>query len=137
MKLSEAFDDACSRFSGNNFDSLPVRDQILVAVYALEAEVNNGGFDQYFFNSAGDQAWFAPAALKSIGAHRMASIVEQANALFGEGGPPRITDERQSALFAITDANENVWEELDRAFYEYPDDIAALLVTHLGLTASA
>jgi hypothetical protein len=137
MNLSEAFDDACSRFSGNNFDSLSVRDQILVAIWGLEAEVNNGGFDQYYFNGAGDQAWFAPTALKSIGAQRMAAIVERANAKFGEGGPPRDADDRQSALFAITDADQNVWEELDQAFYKYPDDIAALLVTHFGLTASA
>src|SRR5436305_14505300 len=28
----------------------------LLAAYWVEAEVNNGGFDQYFFNSAGDNA---------------------------------------------------------------------------------
>ena len=137
MNLSEAFEDAASRFTGNNFDSLSVRDQILVAVWGLEADVNNGGFDQYYFNTSGGQAWFAPVALKSVGAHRVAAIVERANGMFGKLGPPRDPDERQSALFAITDADENVWEELDRAFYEYPDDISALLVTHFGLTASA
>ncbi|MEJ2420051.1 MAG: DUF4375 domain-containing protein [Exilibacterium sp.] len=37
--------------------------------YALEAEVNNGGFDQLFYNSAGDIAFYTAKALDSIGAH--------------------------------------------------------------------
>jgi len=137
MTLNEAFDEACSRFTGKNFDALSERDQILVAIWGLEADVNNGGFDQYYYNGSGDQAWFAPTALKTIGAYRMASIVERANAIFGVGGPPREPDERQSALFALTDADEDAWENLDREFYGYPDDIGALLIAHFGLTASA
>ena len=137
MKLSEAFEEACSRFASSNFDALSERDQILVTIWGLEADVNNGGFDQYFFNSSGDQAWFAPAALKSIGAHLMAAIVERANAKFGEAGPPRDSDERQEALLGLTDADEEVWEALDQEFYAYPDDVSALLVAHFGLTASA
>jgi hypothetical protein len=137
MNLREAFEDACSRFAGDNFGSLPLRDQILVTIWGLEADVNNGGFDQYYFNGSGNQAWFAPTALRNIGAHRMASIVERANAMFGEAGPSPDPDKRQSALFEITDANEGAWEALDRKFYEYPDDISALLVAHFELSASA
>jgi hypothetical protein len=137
MNLREAFDDACSRSTGDNFDKLSVRDQILVSIWGLEADVNNGGFDQYYFNSSGDQAWFAPMALNSIGAHRMAAIVERANAQFGSSGPAPNRDERQSALFRIVEVNERVWEQLDREFYEYPNDIAGLLVTHFGLSADA
>jgi hypothetical protein len=136
MNLTQAFTDACSRFTAS-FDELSAGDQILVTIWGLEAEVNNGGFDQYYFNGSGDQAWFAPTALRSIGAHRMAAIVERANALFGEGGPSRDSDQRQSELSAITEANEDAWEELDREFYEYPDDIAALLAAHLGLAPGA
>jgi hypothetical protein len=137
MNLSQAFDDACSRFTGNNFESLSLRDQILVTIYGLEADVNNGGFDQFYFNGVGNQAWFAPTALGNIGAHRMASITQRANAMFGGAGPPSDPDKRQSALFRITDANPDAWEQLDREFYAYPDDIAALLVAHFGLVSSA
>jgi uncharacterized protein DUF4375 len=137
MNLSEAFEDACSRFTGSNFASLSARDQVLVTIWGLEADVNNGGFNQYYFNGSGDQAWFAPTALRRIGAHQMAAIAERANASFGEAGPPRDADERQSALFRITDASEGAWDQLDQEFYAYPDDIAALLVAHFGLAASA
>ena len=136
MNLTEAFEDACSRFTSDSFESLSLRDQILIAIWGLEADVNNGGFDQYYFNGSGNLAWFAPKALKSIGANRMASIAERANAKFGEAGPSPDRDERQSALFEITDADEEAWEELDREFYAYPDDIAGLLVAHFGLSES-
>lgn len=134
MNLSEAFQDSCSRFNGNNFASLSERDQILVTIWALEAEVNNGGFDQYYYNGAGDQAWFAPSALRSIGAHRMASIADRANAMFGKAGPPTDPNERGSALLHITEKNAGAWEQLDREFYAYPDNIGALLVAHFGLS---
>jgi hypothetical protein len=137
MTLTEAFRDACSHFTGASFNSLSMRDQILVTIWGLEGDVNNGGFDQYYFNSSGDLAWFAPTALKTIGARSMASIVEKANAMFGESGPPPDRDERQSALFEITETNERIWDELDREFYAYPDDIAALLVARFGLSTRA
>ena len=133
MNLAQAFDDACSRYNGENFASLNERDQVLVAIWGVEAEVNNGGFDQYYFNGAGDQALYVPTALRAIGAHRMAEIVERANTLFGTGGPPASHPQRQAALFRITEAAEAAWDTLDRAFQEYPDDIGALLVKHFGL----
>ena len=136
MNLNEAFAEACARYAGNNFDELSGRDKILVTVWGLEADVNNGGFEQYYFNGSGDQAWFAPTALKSIGAHRAALIVERANALFGESGPSPDRDERLSALVEITDASEDAWDSLDKEFYEYPDDIAGCLVAHFGLTST-
>jgi len=137
MNLSEAFAQACSRFTGDNFTQLSERDQILVAIWGLEADVNNGGFDQYYFNGTGNLAWFAPTALRSIAAHRMAAIVEKANAMFGDAGPPPDRDERQDALFRITDVDEEAWEQLDREFFAYPDDIAGLLVAHFGLSSRA
>ena len=109
----------------------------MVVIWGIEAEVNNGGFDQYYFNGAGDHARFAPAALHEIGAHKMAQIVERANALFGQNGPPVDSDEREDALFKITDDIEGAWEQLDREFQAYPEDIAALLVKHFGLDSTA
>lgn len=106
-------------------------------IWGIEAEVNNGGFDQYYFNGAGEHARLVPAALHEIGAHKMAQIVERANALFGPDGPPVDADERDVGLFKITDDDEEAWEQLDREFQAYPDDIAALLVKHFGLDSAA
>jgi hypothetical protein len=131
--LDEAFSQACGRFNGENFVQLEDTDKILVAIWGLEADVNNGGFDQYYFNGSGDQAYYASDALQSIGAHKMASIVSSANDVFGLGGPSRDRSVRQTQLFLVAPNNgiKSPWEDLDRAFQAYPDDIASLLIAYL------
>ena len=131
--LRSAFEAACARFDGDNFEALDEVDQVLVTIWGLEAEVNNGGFDQFYFNGVGDLAFFAPAALRLIGAHRMADIVIQANAVFGPDGPARSGTARQAQLLLVAPAEGDVdlWDELDREFQEYPDDIAELLTGFL------
>src|SRR5512142_287356 len=94
--IEAAFEEALSRFDGDNFDLLSLTDQVLVTIWGLEADVNNGGFDQYYFNGSGDQAFFAPQALRLVGAHRMAAIVANANAVFGPDGPSRTRTARQA-----------------------------------------
>jgi hypothetical protein len=71
--------------------------------------------------------------LKAIGAHHVADIVAKANSRFGPDGPSRSGTARQAQLFLIAPRNSDSdpWETLDRAFYEYPDDIAALLKAFL------
>jgi hypothetical protein len=127
--VEAAFERALSRFDGNNFERLTTAEQVLVTIWGLEAEVNNGGFDQYYFNGAGDLAFFAPQALRLIGAHRMADIVARANAVFGPDGPARAHRARQAQRDLVApDDHDGPWDRLDEEFYEYPDDIGALLV---------
>jgi hypothetical protein len=130
INLSDAFEAACQRHRTVAFADLSEADRILVSIWALEADVNNGGFDQYYFNTAGDTAHYAPVALRSIGARAMADIVERANSLFGPSGPPASRDARQDALLALT-SSEDLWGQLDREFYAYPDDISTLLTQFL------
>jgi hypothetical protein len=132
IDLDSEFARACAAFDGTNFDELSERDKILVTIWGLEADVNNGGFDQYFFNGSGDQAHFAPEALERIGASEMAAIVRKANSLFGENGPPADSDTRQGLLESLTERNEELFDDLDRQFYEYPNDLAALLAAYLS-----
>jgi len=131
--LDEAFDRACRRYSGSNFDQLDEVDKVLVTIWSLEGDVNNGGFDQYYFNSSGDLAFYAPIALRNIGAHHMAKITEDVNKLFGPQGPARNRDERKAELLTIVpnDSESNPWDKHDRAFCSYPDDISTLLITFL------
>jgi len=126
VNLSAAFEAACSRTQGTVFEDLSEIDRILVTIWALEGDVNNGGFHQYYYNSSGDTAYYAPTALCAIGATVMAGIVEKANSLFGPSGPPPSGDAREEALLALTISQE-IWDSLDRQFYAYPEDISALL----------
>jgi hypothetical protein len=122
--VDAAFDSACAQYDGTNFDSLSERDQILVTIWGLEAEVNNGGFDAFYFNGAGDLAFFAPTALKKVRADRMADIAARANALFGPTGPSRRSTVRRQQL---RDLAPDSFDALDTAFYDYPDDLRTLV----------
>ena len=134
-ELMEAFEIACTKFNGANFRELDEADQVLLTIWGLEGDVNNGGFDQYYFNSSGNQAFFAPYALQKIGASEMAKIVADANNVFGPNGPPQERAVRQIFLRAITKYRAEPWANLDRAFYSYPNDVSSLLVNYLRLNS--
>jgi hypothetical protein len=116
-----------ARFWTTPFSELTEPERTFVTIWTLEADVNNGGFDQYYLNSSGDHAHDAPRALRAVGAETMAQIVDDANAVFGPGGPPADRDARLAALEALGPEAEERWNELDDRFFEYPDDLTGCL----------
>ena len=127
MDVTELTDASVSKFIESGASVLSPMERLLVAIWGLEADVNNGGFDQYYFNSYGDFAAETPSLLRAIGADQAAALVEQANAAFGIAGPPRDRDKRQRVLEGIADGAAEAWDALDNQFFKYPDDIASLL----------
>jgi hypothetical protein len=109
------------------YDSLSVAEKTVLDVNGVEADVNNGGFHQFFFNSAGDRVAGGVAALKRIGAHQAAAIVEEACARFSDGGPSADRFTRQKQLDEL---DLECFEDLDDRFFEYPDPIAQLLIAY-------
>ena len=124
-----------SAIEGRRFEDLTEAERVIATVWRVEAEVNNGGFDQFFFNSSGDTVFYAEAALESIGAKKMAKIVARANAVFGADGPPRDRDLRQERLLALSESVSSKLNALDNEFYKYPDAVSTLL--HDYITANA
>jgi hypothetical protein len=100
-------------------------------VWELEAEVNNGGFHQYFFNSSGRHGPEVAALLDTIGAANCAQLVRQATDLAGPDFPWPDIGARRRALRAAPPELEAALDALDAAFYAYPDDVAALLEAHV------
>jgi hypothetical protein len=86
--LNFAVSDVLLPLSSAGFAQLSPTEQAFVLIWGLEADVNNGGFNQYFFNSYSDHSIAVPHALRGIGAARAAVIVERALALFPNGAPP-------------------------------------------------
>jgi hypothetical protein len=115
------------RFWTIGFDQLSYAEQVFRAVWELEEQVNNGGFDQYFWNSSGDSAHAVVGALESIGATNAAQIVAAACGLFRGGSPPRVRAEREARIDALTDVERAALDDFDQQFYCYPDDLTALL----------
>jgi len=91
----------------------------------LEREVNNGGLNQYFFNSSGQNCFETMRALKRTGKMETAKILERAINLIN---PENLTEEeiieklREHSVLELDDdkTNEKL-DSLDELFYEYPD----------------
>lgn len=58
--------------------SLTVEERLVLAVEALEREVNNGGYDQFFVNSSREFAPIIVDALRRIGCKKTATITQKA-----------------------------------------------------------
>ncbi len=106
-------------------DSLGPAERTVVVVEALEREVNNGGFDQ-FFRNAPEHAAVAADELRSIGCESAASVVDRAVSALGLA----TVDVNQilAVLEAESEEREELLDECDNFFYEYPDDIARRLL---------
>lgn len=115
FKVSEA---VWAREAKHGITGLTEPEQVFLRVWNLEAEVNNGGFAQYFENSAGDYAVGTPDALRSVGAPEMATLAEQAMQAFGPSGPPADRDTRSKAIEALPASARELWDELDDQFYK-------------------
>jgi len=133
---SEAFlfslvEDVQKREHEQGIDALDAREKVLFFVWELEAQVNNGGFNQYFFNSGSNHAAPTEEALRAIGAVNTASLLKEAMDVFGNGGPSPMRDERQNQLEAMSDEQEKAFDRLDEQFYLYPDDLSKLLAAFM------
>jgi len=109
------------------YEKLTAAEKVFVSVWELEAEVNNGGFHQYFFNSSGDNAKYCVSALERIGAMNAAALVRQANSVFENGEPPVDSEIRQSKVESFTEEQKNFLDQLDQKFFKYPDKLTELL----------
>jgi hypothetical protein len=91
-------------FWSQDYASLPQAKRVCVVIWELEAQVNNGGFHQYFWNYSGRLASEAVDALLAIGAPAMAAIVRDAITVVGGGLPWRDADARQAHMDALAPA---------------------------------
>jgi hypothetical protein len=120
----------------------------LAAIWRLEADVNNGAYLQFLSNWGRESYVYASRALKSIGARKMAEIIDNCQALVdehfdSEGAShgqmrnrmpnPVIGRDGEIVKEAGSILPDSVVErilKLSYAFMDYPDDIAALGLKH-------
>ena len=112
------------------FDEQPEAQKVFSAIWELEGQVNNGGFDQYFRFSESAMIAFAPVALRTIGACSCGAIVERA---IGSIAPlPPTQEGRYAALDASGEVGQGRLSSLDDEFFAYPDDLAGLLFNYVS-----
>ena len=88
------------------------------AVLMFDAEVCNGGLEQYFLNSSGDQWRDALEGLKAMKGTKRAGILEKAVAKFGENGASTEREKRMDQLAALIRKDEDSFESLNDDYYD-------------------
>jgi hypothetical protein len=120
----------------------------LAALWRLEADVNNGAYLQFLSNWGRESYFYASQALKKIGAHKMADIIDRCQALVDEhfssegASHEQMQDLMPSPVIGrdgerIKDAGSTLPEtvvertnELSYEFMSYPDNIEQLGLSH-------
>ena len=111
--------------------SLTDAERVVLAVEALEREVNNGGFSQLFFNSP-EQVPTVVSSLKAIGATGVAEIAEAAIGALGIKG--KVTANAVERAISIDDEDDVMEERLnqfDQRYYETAGDLADPLLAFI------
>ena len=111
---------------GDDYGKLTEPQKLFYFNQNLEREINNGGFNQYFCNSSGDNAHETILSLKAIGADKTANILQKAIDQFPDKKVPKDRDERTEIVEQIEELADEVWEELDQKFFTYEDDLNTL-----------
>jgi hypothetical protein len=104
-------------------EALTVPQRLYNAVFRLDAEVNNGGFSQCFFNSSGDTWRDAIAGLEAMKSEDRLALMRQAVAMFGKEGPSEDRTLRQDQLAKIERTSEGAFKALDHRYYGSKESI--------------
>lgn len=92
--------------------------QAIYLIWVLEAEVNNGGYNQFYFNPGGQFYKFMPESLRLIGANKFAKLTERANNTF-EKENKQISEKQDGSIEGFSRSYEdNPLNNFDNEFYE-------------------
>jgi hypothetical protein len=120
--------DAWGELNDRPLAGLVPTERLLYALGWLRTELNNGGFDQYFFNSSGDLAETAIEAVRAADVPELASLVITACSLLGHPYPAA-REARQERLEELADDLEDEFEALDARYFaiESTQDLSAAM----------
>ena len=135
MNTDLAAQKAMDRLAKEGPAALSEWETTLLTAWQFESGVSNTGFQGYFSSDRGDLAFNAPAALRAIGANRMAELAAEANAIFGDGGPPRERDARREFVRTLPESTRHALRALDDRYFACVEDIDELLEVFLARMA--
>ena len=109
----------------DNFEELNEFEKTFIFIDIFENHTTDGGFETFFWDSAGQFSHEILEAYEKIGAKNTASIIYDSFLLFGEIPIPKNTDMRREILSKI---NPNSWINLDEKYYNCDDNIVLLVL---------
>ena len=127
-KIDEILNRKCSY--GKNMHLLNDKEKDLIYILNLEREVNNGGFNQFYYNSSGNYAIETLNTLRKIESKKLFDLVKKANSEFPNNFIPSNREKRIGILSNIEDKSEKTWKELDNNFYNLKEDYISLLYVY-------
>jgi hypothetical protein len=129
IRLSESEQ---TKFGKEDFARQSVPQKVFSAIWAVESEVNNGGFSQYFLNGSGESTPFVVEALETVGTPKTADICKRAIVTAFPAGLPQSEEAIRSAAADFPDEVLEKLEALDQEFFSYPHDLTDLLFAYVS-----
>jgi len=107
----------------------------LYLTWTVEAEVNNGGFNQYYFNTDGKFASDAVDAFQYFGASEHATLMREANAIRAAEAKLMEQYKKRRTLEAFSESYEHSkLGPLDDRFYALRENLSQLRVARIRAT---
>ncbi len=129
------FSDRIWKAEGTAALAQPQRNYL--AVMVLDAEVRNGGFSQYFFNSSGDDWKTALSGLETMGSKERLAILKKTLAKFNKSSPSENRNQRMEQLAKIESGKDSVFNELNTRYYECEENLEVLMMHYVLRNAEA
>lgn len=113
------------------FDGLLIEEKQAIALWWLQAETMNGGLDQFFWNSSGDLALLARAALHGLEQRATLAALDSALQHFGASYPVE-REERMQALKKIEQEHGvEVFTPASDVIQDLPEDFVEAAIIRL------
>ncbi|PXV63818.1 uncharacterized protein DUF4375 [Dysgonomonas alginatilytica] len=133
------YDNICSRFNSdysNDYEvvkGLSKGQQAIYSIWWVEAEVNNGGFNQFYFNSSGKFAEMAIDGFKVIGANKFADLMIEANKIYNENKEILEGFDDGTVESFSKSYEDNPLDNMDQKFYEIynEENLSELRITYI------
>ncbi len=109
----------------DHFENLNEFEKTFIFIDIFENHTTDGGFETFFWNTAGQFSHEILEAYEKIGAKNTALIIYDSFLFFGEIPIPKNTDVRREVLSKI---NPNSWINLDEKYYNCNDNIVLLVL---------
>ena len=96
--------------------------------WSFQAETDNGGLRQFFFNNSGEWAQETVDALKDVGASEIADLLQNAINLFPDRTASPITTVRRDTLKTM---EASLFQPIENLYYQRNDILNDLMIKHV------
>jgi hypothetical protein len=132
VAFEQALDQKAAR---DGEQSLSDQEHTVLAVEALEREVNNGGYGQFFLNSSREYAPMIVESLKRIGCLKTAEITQKAVAALKLQNLSAETIE--TTMATESDERDQELDQCDDLYYDTGENIADALFAFIKANKDA